>query len=369
MDPIPGGGSLTELRVVQPMLMFDARAGRWLAHVTLDAEGLTIANGELGPGLAGEGYMDRRHPHTYVHEAMVVGADVLGARDGRATLTLAAGTGFVPFGTDDPMSRPPLRYPVNHHLAQVLERAVALVGLGVGRVLAEASVFNGDEPERPQQWPAWDRFGDSWSARVTVAPLAGLEAQVSTAPVRSPEHRGGAGLDTRKWSASARWARASRGGATYGLIEWARSAESGAFTFTSVLAEGEVRRGRQRMYARIERTERPEEMRTADPFRSVRPHLDNTVLGITRWSVLTAGTARRFATGWRGVVAEPLVEGSLGRVVETTGSIFDPAAFYGRDTFWTLTVAVRIAGGMDGHRMGRYGVLPRTGPAAPPHVH
>ena len=33
--------------------------------------------------------------------------------------SLSAGKGFAPFGTDDPMSRPIFRYPVNHHLAQI----------------------------------------------------------------------------------------------------------------------------------------------------------------------------------------------------------------------------------------------------------
>ena len=51
------------------------------------------------------------------------------------------------------MVRPFLRYPVNHHLAQILERAVAIAAVRAGPVLAEAGLFNGDEPERPGQWP------------------------------------------------------------------------------------------------------------------------------------------------------------------------------------------------------------------------
>lgn len=86
-------------------------------------------------------------------------------------LFLAAGKGFVPFGTDDPMSRPVVRFPVNHHLSQVLERAVALAGVRAGPVTVEGSLFNGDEPASPGSWPAWDRFGDSWAARLTLSPL------------------------------------------------------------------------------------------------------------------------------------------------------------------------------------------------------
>jgi hypothetical protein len=53
-------------------------------------------------------------------------------------------------------------------------------------------------------------------------------------------------------------------------------------------------------------------------------------------------------------------------VTETTGSIFDPAGFYGRSRFWAATLAVRVAFGLDGHRMGRYGVLPTPGARATP---
>ena len=66
------------------------------------------------------------------------------------------------------MVRPFLRYPVNHHLAQILERALAIAALRAGPVFAEAGLFNGDEPERPGQGPRiGGRFGDSWSGRLT----------------------------------------------------------------------------------------------------------------------------------------------------------------------------------------------------------
>jgi hypothetical protein len=263
------------------------------------------------------------------------------------------------------MSRPALRYPMNHHLAQILERAVAIVGIGARRVLLEGALYNGDEPERPSQWPAWDRFGDSWAARITLAPWRDLELQASAAGVHSPEHRPGAGPGQDKRSASARWERRTDRRRTYALIEWAHTTEAGgAFDFSSVLAEGEVRRGSHRGYARLERTERPEEERFVDPFRSLRPHLDDAILGITRWTVVTVGYGFRLRPGPLGIVTEPIAEISAGSVVETTGSIFDPAAFYGRDSFWSLTLAVRVSRGLERHRMGRYGVSPAPGPAA-----
>src|SRR6185295_7516327 len=111
-DPVPGGGSLAEVRVVQPVLHLSAGGlGPLRLTAVLNFEGATIPKGELALG--------------------------------------SWGKGFAPFGTDDPMVRPFLRYPVNHHLAQILERAVAIAAVRAGPLLAEAGLFNGDEPERP----------------------------------------------------------------------------------------------------------------------------------------------------------------------------------------------------------------------------
>jgi hypothetical protein len=124
-DPVPGARSLEELRVVQPIVTLEAGGVRRLqVRATLNLEGATIPSGELTPGAWGEGFIDRRHPHTYVHELLLSAGDLLGRHDGEGALSLTAGKGFAPFGTDDPMMRPALRYPVNHHLSQILERAI-----------------------------------------------------------------------------------------------------------------------------------------------------------------------------------------------------------------------------------------------------
>ncbi|HET8650713.1 MAG TPA: hypothetical protein VFL95_11785, partial [Gemmatimonadales bacterium] len=218
------GHSAGELRLVQPMIMLQGGVLQNHLHFSgiLNLEGLTIPGGELTRGDWGEGFFDRRHPHTYAHELMVWSDDLLGQRDGAVHLSLAAGKGVVPFGTDDPMNRPFERYPVNHHLAQIIERAVGIAGARIGPVALEAALFNGDEPTGPGSWPRISRFGDSWSARITVFPIDGLELQGSRAVVESPEHRPGSGLDQSKWSASARWERTVAGHPVYGLVEWER---------------------------------------------------------------------------------------------------------------------------------------------------
>ncbi|MBA3260406.1 MAG: hypothetical protein H0T68_13190 [Gemmatimonadales bacterium] len=363
-EPVPGGGRLGEIRLVQPTLVAEAGGfGRLSLLATINLEGLTIERGELTPGAWGEGFVDRRHPHTYVHELLLTLGDLLGRRDGAGALSLTVGKGFAPFGTDDPMMRPPLRYPVNHHLSQILERAVAIAALRAGPVRAEFGLFNGDEPERPGQWPRVSgRFGDSWSVRLTGEPLPGIELQGSHAQVHSPEHRPGAGTDQRKWSLSALWTRPGGGVPVEALVEWARTSEAdGFFVFHSVLAEGAWSPGRHRLHYRFERTERPEEERVS-PFRSLRPHLENSILGVTRWTIHTFGY--EFAAGeLAGIRLRPLAEVSLGSIAKPGGGLFQVEELYGRSDFWTLSLGLRLGAGAPMPRMGRYGAARGTGPA------
>jgi hypothetical protein len=353
---VPGGGSLGEIRVVQPALHLRAGLFGWLGlSAMLNLEGATIPRGELAVGNWGEGFVDRRHPHTYLHEFVLAADDLLGHADGSGRLSASVGKGFAPFGTDDPMVRPFLQYPVNHHLAQILERAVLIGAYRSGPVALDAGLFNGDEPERPGQWPRiGGRFGDSWSARLSVEVRHGLSVQVSHAHVHSPEHRPGAGTDQGKWSASARWSAPVGGHPVYGLVEWARTSEAdGFFVFHSLLAEGAWTRGRQRLQYRFERTERPEEERISR-FRSIRPHLENSILGITRWTVHTLGyevvAVRRPALEIR-----PLLEVRYAGIAKVGGGVFEVDALYGREHVWSVAAGVRITAGAPMHRMGRYG--------------
>ena len=357
-DVVPGGGALGEVRIVQPTLALRAGAGRHLRLVgMLNFEGATIPQGVLAMGNWGEGFVDRRHPHTYLHELLLSADDLLGDLDAAARLSVGLGKGFAPFGTEDPVSRPFLRFPVNHHLSQILERAVAIAAFRTRLASAEVGLFNGDEPERPGQWPRiGGRFGDSWAARGGVTPAAGLELQVSHARVHSPEHRPGAGTDQRKWSLSARWARVVGDHPVYGLVEWARTSEAGGFfVFRSLLAEGAWSAGRHRLQYRFERTERPEEERISR-FRPRRPHLENSILGTSRWTVHTLGYEIDVLRGTR-VRLRPVVEISAGGVAKVGGGVFDPATVYGTDRFWSVTVGVRVGAGMGEHRMGRYGAM------------
>lgn len=360
-----GGASLTEFYLSQAVVM--ARGDLWRGHLrleaTLNAEGATMERGELSTGAFGEGYVDRRHPHTYLHELVATGLGSVGP----ARYSVSAGRGFAAFGTDDPMMRPFEKYPINHHLAQILERAMVTGAVRVGPAIVEASTFGGEEPTSASSMPSLRRFGDSWSVRGTVLPLRGVEAQASYARVASPEHVSGVGLDQWKRSISARFLSAS--GDRYLLGEWARTIERDAvrsldvFAYETALAEGATTLGPFGIAARLEQTERPEEERDSDPFRVPRPASDLAIGGITRWR--TATVALTFPSPIPGPLrGYPFLEAAR---MTTKGrdarSVFQPRTFYGPRTPWMLSAGVRLRYGDPHARMGRYGVaLPEGSP-------
>jgi hypothetical protein len=346
--------TLAEGYLTQPMVMamLTAPGGRFIADLTLNFEGTTLKRGELNAGVYGEGYVDRRHPHTLLHE--LVGTALFGA--GRSRFSLTVGKGFVPFGTDDPMSRPFVKYPVNHHLAQLLERAMISGAAALGPVVLEAAAFNGDEPESSYDLPNYGRVGDSWSARLTARSTNGVELQGSFAKVESPEHAIGGGLDHRKLSVSGRYE--SRG--RYVMAEWARTEEGEgndfAFAFSSILAEGSLAAGPVTIAARVERSERPEEERGINPFRTPRPHSDLSIIGQTRWEIASVSIAAPLPS-YRKLRFTPFAEVSTQKPTSlTTPAVFEPAAFYGEARLWSFSVGARLGVGMRHGRMGRYGV-------------
>lgn len=378
-SPAHAGRSLTEGYLTQPMVMgsLSAFAQRLALEGMLDLEGITLERGELDGGIWGEGYIDRRHPHTYLHELV---ATVNGSsRVARYSLTV--GKGFAPFGTDDPMVRPFAKYPINHHIAQIVERLVATAAVRTGPLVIEAASFNGDEPESPSDLPNGSRLWDSWAGRVTLLPAAGIEIQASGANVKSPELATGGGLDQRKVNLSLRYEggqpdEMSMGGEPamegmdmpassdtrwhrYALVEWGRSVDldrgTRVFSFTTALAEAELRNTRLSFAARFETTVRPEEERLADPFRTPLPATDFSIAGRTRWDIISARVSANVAQS-RSFGLTPFIE--ISRQYATALSrpaIFDPRTFYGSNRMWGLSAGVTIAAGMLHRRAGHYG--------------
>lgn len=359
-SPAIQGRDITEGYLTQPVLMAELTV--WgdalMLKGTLDLEGATLERGELNAGIFGEGYIDRRHPHTYLHELAATTERHFGAM----SASLTVGKGFAPFGTDDPMSRPFEKYPINHHLAQIPERAIAVVAVRARSLIVEAGSFNGDEPQGPGDTPNRDRYWDSWSGRVTLLPVSQAEIQTSYARVKSPEDVTGNGADQRKTSASIRLEDAQHSG--YALFEWARTEESGAasesLSYTSLLAETWASYGRLNGALRFESTERPDEQRLSDPFRTPVPATDQSIIGRSRWNILTARVAASMKAG--SVAVEPFAELASSHVHETLKtSVFDPRAFYGSNRTWSFSVGAKISLGMAHMRMGRYGAARTAG--------
>jgi hypothetical protein len=354
-SPAIAGRDLTEGYLTQPLIM--AQLGLWNGALalkgTVDFEGLTLKRGELNAGIVGEGFIDRRHPHTYLHELVATAKREFGG----TAVSLTAGKGFAPFGTDDPMSRPFEKYPINHHLAQILERAITVGALRTGRLIVEGGLFNGDEPESAGDNPNRARYWDSWSARATLLPFSQGEIQASYARVKSPEVAAGGGADQRKQSASIRLEDAQHSG--YGLLEWAHTGEyvdgSKTMGFTSILAETWAKYEAVSGAIRLERTERPDEARLADPFRTAGPASGQSFLGRSRWTILTVRAAASLHT-FAGLSLEPFAEVARIHVAEDrTPAAFDPRQFYGSDRIWSVSVGAKLSFGMAHMRMGRYG--------------
>jgi hypothetical protein len=361
VDPAIANRTLAEGYLTRPFLHAHLTAPRDLLELRamIDLEGKTLARGELTPGAYGEGFIDRRHPHTYLHE-LVATARTPEWRGFAASASL--GKGFAPFGTDDPMSRPIARFPVNHHLAQILERVIYGGALRWRPVTIEAARFNGDEPESPGDAPNSRNRGDSWATRVTVRPhrlLRGTEFQWSTARVVSPESPTGHGFDHHKYSASGRYERGVGSYDVYALGEWARTdlykAGLHAFTLRSALGEASVVKGIIRVSARYEQTIRPEDERLTNAFRTIFPTAEVQILGTTRFDVATIAVETKHHV--LGMLLGPFVELSFIRATETARpAAFVPREFYGSNRIVQLSVGVRMGIGAPHGRMGRYGV-------------
>jgi hypothetical protein len=56
----------------------------------------------------------------------------------------------------------------------------------------------------------------------------------------------------------------------------------------------------------------------------------------------------------------PFLELSYGRMSDLRGGLFQVRSFYGKTSFWSASVGLRLGVGMGMHRMGRYGVVQDT---------
>lgn len=350
-----------EVYLTQPALMMDLAGPRrrWAVRLTWNLEQATQPGGEITLGGWGEGFIDKRHPHTLLHEAMVSWNAWGGGGGG---FSLSAGRGFAPYGTEDPMGRPVLKYPTNHHLSQILERwTVSGAYAHRSGWSVEAGLFGGEEPRDAYDLSNIESFGDSWSARF-VQRLGGeggrrpWEASLSYA--RVVEDHGSGREVTRLANAYGRF----EGDGLVALVEGSRSWPVGEEGYWALLAEARAVAGAHTPYARVEWATRPELHRRGSPGtdeyylyeRGI--HAD----GATRWLIVSLGYG---ADGGQGLLtANPFVEIQYHRVAASRGSV-DPMALFGRRGLWSLSGGFRLYLGGGSMRMGSYGVLDPMGPS------
>lgn len=350
--------TVTEAYLTQPVVMFNIESpgSRVALRTTLNFEGITQPDGELTFGGWGEGFIDRRHPHTLVHEAML-SLNFFGVAGG--ALSLSAGKGFAPYGTDDPMARPVVKYPTNHHLSQVLERFTANVVYVRGGWSLEAGLFGGAEPTGPYDFSNIESFGDSWSARLArrfggTGTMAPWEASASFARVVEEHHDERAA--TRLMNVALRHERRIGTGTLYALVEASRSDPDDDDGYWSVLGEAQLRRGGHGPYLRFEAATRPEYAREGAPGTDgfYRYDHDAHPIGATRWTIATAGW--EYTLTGLPVSARPFIELQHHSAAGERGGI-SARELFGTTSFQAVTVGFRMFFGGGPMRMGSYGVL------------
>lgn len=324
---------------------------RFVLHTTLNFEGLTQEDGELTFGGWGEDFIDKRHPHTLVHELM---ASLNLWEVAGGALSISAGKGFAPYGTSDPMSRPGLKYPTNHHLSQILERWTANAVWLRGGWSVEAGVFGGQEPDGAYDFSNIESFGDSWSARVARRWGAQWEASLSFGSVTEFAHT--VEETTRLANAALMRSAPFRGGQLYTLAEASLSYLADHDEFFSLLAEARWNGRGHQPYVRVEYAARPEYARegAAGEDEFFRYEHDTDPIGTTRWLIATAAYAYELTPSpWS---VRPFVEVQHHQVRGDQGPV-SATDLFGGTSFWALSFGARLFFGGEPMRMGSYGVL------------
>ena len=344
--------------VTQPAIMsnFSSKNYRTVFRSTLNFEPYTQRHGEISYGAWGESYIDKRHPHTLLHELML--SYNLG--DANKGFSLSAGKGFAPYGTDDPMSRPVVKYPTNHHLSQILERWVVEGIYAYKQWGVEAGLFDGTEPSGPFDLENFHHFGNSWSVRVTHRvgePMMRTwpwELSASYGSVKEVHE-----TDTRSrtlQNVAVRHEHDHGNVHMFALAEASRSHSLEEGTLFSILGEGSLGFARSTPYGRVEYARRPEwprqGVRGEDDF--FRYNHDDWPTGATRWLILTAGYG--YSLGTDRISPRPFVEVQHNSIGTDVGGI-DPRTLYGKRSFWSISLGMRIFIGGESMRMGTYGVF------------
>jgi hypothetical protein len=184
---------------------------------------LLLASGETATGR--DRLIDRQHPHDFFMELSGSVSQNIGAK---SSVFLYAGLPGEPaFGPPAFMHREAImdspEAPISHHWLDSTHISFGVVTAGVvlDRVKLEVSRFNGREPDE-RRWDIETGALDSTAIRVSWNPTPELALQGSWGHFTDPEELE-PGLDQKRWSASALYARELAPGWKFaGTLAWGR---------------------------------------------------------------------------------------------------------------------------------------------------
>ena len=189
---------------------------------------LLLASGETANGT--DRLIDRQHPHDFFMELSASVSQDIGAKN---SVFLYAGLPGEPaFGPPAFMHREAImdspEAPITHHWLDSthISFGVFTAGLVLDRVKVEVSRFNGREPDE-HRWNIETAPLDSTAIRVSWNPASSLSLQGSWGHFTDPEQLE-PGIDQRRWSASALYAReVAPGWKLAGTLAWGRKTAEG----------------------------------------------------------------------------------------------------------------------------------------------
>ena len=203
---------------------------------------------QAGEALNGQALVDRQHPHDFFMQLSAAWRIPLTASTGLTVTAAPAGEpalGPVAFmhrasADDNPAA------PLSHHTFDSTHISFGVLTAAVdhGRWRAEASVFNGREPDEHR----WDfDFGrlDSVSGRLWFRPAPEWELQVSTGHLKDPEQLEPG--DVERSTASASWTRTSGANSAAVTAGYGRNDRTEG-SRNAVFMEAARRRGRNGLY-------------------------------------------------------------------------------------------------------------------------
>ena len=213
---------------------------------------LLLQSGESADGVTP--LIDRQHPHDLFMELAVLASAPLSARS--SVFVYAGYPGEPALGPPTFMHRYSAMVnpeaPVSHHWLDSthISFGVFTGGVVAGRWKAEASAFNGREPDQ-FRWNFDPLRLDSWSGRLSWNPAPSLALQLSYGSVHAPEALE-PGIDVRRYTLSAVFDRQLPAGHWQSTLAWGSNRQTTGATYDAWLFESAFNHGRHNLFARAE---------------------------------------------------------------------------------------------------------------------